>query len=174
MSARKKDPAIAAADHLQIALEAHSLAYDELDNAEARAQASGLDLRRPVVRVGHDDCVDLDDARRSAKGLPEAEAKKALQDMRSAVAEWQRRRRKAGLTSFDAAETHARRPWEDAMRAMGTTRATSVTGVLCKLHLIEIELRDGESGYGEAILASAMSDLVHISSKQSNSRRATR
>jgi hypothetical protein len=91
--------------------------------------------------------------------LPKGKAKEALASKRRAVASWQQQRRKVGLVPFDAAEKRAGREWRAAMRAMAETRATTPLGVILKLKLIEVELRDGKTNYGEAILASALADL---------------
>jgi hypothetical protein len=167
MSARKPDPIIAAWIRLQAAEKADSASYNELDKAEAVAQAdSGFNPLRPRVRVAGNDCITMADVRRSAKELPAAKAKEAIEAMRTALADWKRERRKAGLAPYDAAANRARREWRAAMQAMADTRATTTLGVVTKLRLIQVELRDGKTNYGESILASAIADLFRIEGRR--------
>jgi hypothetical protein len=51
------------------------------------------------------------------------------------------------------------------MQAMAKTRATTAMGVILKLKLIVLELRDGKTNYGESIFASAIPDLARMDSK---------
>jgi hypothetical protein len=51
------------------------------------------------------------------------------------------------------------------MQAMADTRATTPVGVILKLKLIALELRDGKTNYGESILASAIADLTRMGRK---------
>jgi hypothetical protein len=166
MSARKPDPVIAAWDRLQAVEKAWRRAYDAIEKAEKNAEAAGWRPLRPLVSIAGNDCVTMQDARRSAEKLPKGKAKEALAYMRRAVAFWQQQRREAGLVPFDAAEKRANREWRDAMKAMATTRATTAAGVILKLKLIVLELRDGKSDFGKAILASAMADLSRMSKRR--------
>jgi hypothetical protein len=95
-----------------------------------------------------------------------AKAKEALAAMRDALAPWKQRRRKVGLAPFDAAEKRADREWRAAMQAMAETRATTAMGVILKLKLIALELRDGKSDFGQGILASAITDLSRMSKRR--------
>lgn len=52
------------------------------------------------------------------------------------------------------------------MWAMTDTRATTIEGVMRKLDRIQLELRDGDSGFGEAIVVSAILDLGWINRKR--------
>jgi hypothetical protein len=165
MSARKPDPVIAAWNRLQAAERVWRRADDAIEKAEENAKVAGWHPLRPLVSIAGNDCVTMQDARRSAEKLPKGKAKAALASMRSAVAFWQLQRRKVGLVPFDAAEKRANREWRDAMKAMATTRATTAAGVILKLKLIVLELRDGKSDFGKAILASAIADLARIGRK---------
>jgi hypothetical protein len=107
----------------------------------------------------------MESARRSARGLPKGKSKAALASMRRAIDSWQQSRRGVGLAPFDAAEKRADREWRAAMQAMAKTRATTAMGVILKLKLIVLELRDGKSDFGKAILASAITDLARIGRK---------
>jgi hypothetical protein len=163
MSARKLDLAVAAWERLQAADKAHSAAYDARDEAEAKAKASGgASLLLPSMRVGRYECLSLGEVRRRAKELPAPEGQALIAEMRGKIAAWTERRRQAGLAPLDAAESRAMREWRAAMQAMGTTRATTVGGVIAKLKVIEVEIRDGHTGFGEAIIASAIKDLARI------------
>jgi len=64
-----------------------------------------------------------------------------------------------------AAERRARREWRAAMQGMADTRATTTHGVVLKLKMIEVELRDGASDFGRSILASAIADLSRMGRK---------
>jgi hypothetical protein len=97
--------------------------------------------------------------------LPKGKSKAALASMRRAIDSWQQSRRGVGLAPFDAAEKRADREWRAAMQAMAKTRATTAMGVILKLKLIVLELRDGKSDFGKAILASAITDLARIGRK---------
>jgi hypothetical protein len=165
MSARKPDPVIAAWDRLQAAEKTWRRAYDAIEKAEENAKPAGWHPLRPLVSIAGNDCITMESARRSARGLPKRKAKEALASMRRAVASWQQSRREVGLAPFDAAEKRANREWRDAMKAMATTRATTAAGVILKLKLIVLELRDGKSDFGKAILASAIADLARIGRK---------
>jgi hypothetical protein len=128
VSARKPDPIIAAWIRLQAAEKADSASYNELDKAEVVAKAdSGFNALQPRVRIAANDCITMADARRSAKGLPAAKTKEAIEAMRAALADWKRDRRKAGLAPYDAAANRARREWRAAMQAMADTRATTTS-----------------------------------------------
>jgi hypothetical protein len=159
---QKTDLAIAAWVRLQTALKAHCQACDDRDHAEEKAHDAGHAIRRPLIMIAGDGCMDVEDARRSARRLPKAEASEAVEAMRTAVADWRQRRRKAGIAPLDASYRRADREWRDAMNAMGTTRAATARGLILKMQMIEVELRDGYSGFGEAILASAIADLSRI------------
>ena len=166
MRARKPDPVVAAWDRLQAADKAFSNAYDERDEVEARARAAGFKPGWPCLRVGGYGCYSVAEVQYHARGLPKAEAANAVQAMRSMLAVQRQQRRLAGLMPLDAAYKRADREWRAAMEAMGTTRATTATGVIFKLKLIAIELRDGDSGFGEGILASAIADLARIGRRE--------
>jgi hypothetical protein len=167
MSARrqKADPVIGAWDRLQAAEKADRGAWDALEEAEVRAQAKGFDRPRPMVRIAGDDCITMHDARRSAKRLPKEQARERLEAMRRALAAWEQRRRAAGLRAYELAAARTRREWRAAMQGIADTRATTLAGVILKLKLIALELRDGKTNYGESILASAISDLGRIGRK---------
>jgi hypothetical protein len=161
MSARKPDPAVAAYDRLQAAGKVFNRAYDQLDEAEAKARAAGFNLQRAMIRIQNHECTSMAEVRCQARGMPKAEAAKAIQAMRTSLSIRQHRRREAGLAPFDAAERRGRREWRAAMKAMGQTRATTTRGVILKLKLIALELRDGHTGFGEAIIASDRGPLAH-------------
>jgi hypothetical protein len=162
MSTRKPDPAIAAYDRVRAALKADNDAYDALDEAEAKARAAGFRVRWPSIIVGDCDCMSMASVRHHARALPQAEAAKAIEAMRTALAARKQQRRKAGLAPLDAARERARREWRSAMQGMANTRATTPKGVSLKLKLIELELRDGDTGFGRGILASAIADLSRM------------
>ncbi|HEY1504102.1 MAG TPA: hypothetical protein VGF92_07370 [Stellaceae bacterium] len=168
MSARKPDPVIAAWDRLRAAEKAWDRAYDRRDEADSKARAAGFSVSWPVIRINGTDCLGMDSARRHARDLPQAEATKAIEAMRAALDIRQQARRKAGLAPFDAAERRAASEWRAAMRAMATTRATTPAGVILKLKLIELELRDGKSSFGEGIIASAIGDLGRMARSRRN------
>jgi hypothetical protein len=167
MSARRQklDPVIAAWDRLQAAEKAQSQAYDESGEAEARARKAGFDPRLPAVCIQGYRCLSLTEAKRRARGLPKDKANAAVEAMRAALADRQRRRGKAGLAPYDAAVRRTIREWRAAMQAMAHTRATTPAGVILKLKLIALELRDGKTNYGESILASAIADLTRMDRK---------
>jgi hypothetical protein len=124
-----------------------------------------------MIRIQNHECTSMAEVRCQARGMPKAEAAKAIQAMRTSLSIRQHRRREAGLAPFDAAERRGRREWRAAMKAMGQTRATTTRGVILKLKLIALELRDGHTGYGEAIIASAIADLSRIGRKTGNASR---
>lgn len=86
--------------------------------------------------------------------------------MRTALAAWQQQRRKAGLARFDRAEKRAMREWRASVQGIADTRATTSFGVNLKSGLIKIDLRDSETGFSEAILASAMTDVSRMARKR--------
>jgi hypothetical protein len=165
VTARKPDPVIAAWGRVQAAEKAWARAYDAAEEAAQKARAAGFSPLRPMVRVNGTDCLDLSSARRHARELPAREAAMAIEAMQNALRAWQTRRRAVGLAPFDAAEKRAGREWRAAMRAMADTRATTAKGVILKLKLIGLELRDGKTNYGENILASAIADLARMDRK---------
>jgi hypothetical protein len=69
------------------------------------------------------------------------------------------------------ATSRARREWDASMQAMAATRSATLMGVLLKLKLIELELRDGKSSFGESILTSAIADLSRF--RRRNQRKTT-
>jgi len=166
VSARKIDPIVPAWDQLQAAHKAHSRAYDERDEAEAKARKAGFEPKLPVVCIRGYDCLSVAEAKRRAQGLPKEKAKDAVEAMRAALADQQRRRRKAGLAPYDAAIRRTNGEWRAAMRAMADKRATTTLGVILKLKVVETEVQDGPTGFGEAILASAISDLGRIGRRE--------
>jgi hypothetical protein len=167
MSARgqKSDPAIAAWDRLQAAEKAQSRAYDERDEAEHQARLRGYERQTARVFIGGYDCLSVAEVRRRTKGLPKRKAQEAIEVMREALAEEQQERKKAGLRPYDSAVSRTTQQWRAAMQAMADTRATTLAGVILKLKLIALELRDGKTNYGESILASAIADLARIDRK---------
>jgi hypothetical protein len=52
------------------------------------------------------------------------------------------------------------------MKAMADTRATTLMGVILKLKLITLELRDGHSGFGDGILSCAIADLSRMGKRR--------
>lgn len=52
------------------------------------------------------------------------------------------------------------------MNVIAMTRATTSMGVILKLQLFAIELRDSPSGFGEAILPSSITDLSQLDRKR--------
>jgi hypothetical protein len=97
MSARKPDPAIAAWDRLQAALKAHDGACDKREEAEEKAREAGFKVEWPYISVGNYSCMSMAEARHHARRLPKAEATKAIDAMRTALAVRIQQRRKAGL-----------------------------------------------------------------------------
>ena len=162
MSAPKPDAVIAAWDRLRAAEKGHNRACEDIDRAEAKARAAGLKVLRPAVYVQGYQCLSLGEVRHRAKALPPDNAREAIEAMRSALVAYEQQRRKAGLTPFAAAEKRAQREWRAAMQAMADMRARTPLGVILKLNLIAVELRDGPTDFGKAILASAIADLSRM------------
>jgi hypothetical protein len=156
MSAPKHDPVLAAWDRLRAAEKGHSRACDGLDEAEAKAKVAGLKALHPAVYIQGYQCLSLGEVRRRAKALPPDKAKEAIEAMRGALVAYEQQRRKAGLAPFAAAEKRA------AMQGMADMRASTPFGVMLKLKLIVVEMKDGGSGFGASILASAISDLSRM------------
>lgn len=167
MSARKPDPALRAWDRLQAADRAHGAAYNARDEAEAKASASGsYTYVDRMVLVNNYHCFTVGEIRRRAKGLSPQVVQSLIDDLRQKERAYNDQRRQAGLARYDAAEARALREWRAAMQGMATARATTTLGIICKLKVVETDLRDGESGYGPAIVASAIKDLGRLSRRR--------
>jgi hypothetical protein len=165
----RPDPMLAAWKRYVAAEKAAMRAFRALDEAGAEARKNGFrgGYGSPTVEVGGYGCWTVATIRERARpnrvtgwpGLPQKEVAKLIAGLKAKQATWRRERKRAGLTPHERASERANSEYKAAIKALATTRATTLAGVLLKLAYVERGIRDGHNPSDAEVIKSAIADL---------------
>jgi hypothetical protein len=145
--AARPDPMLAIWDRYVAAEKARAEASGALETARDQAKRKGFKTVQPDLVVGPGFAVDRELELTSM--------------MKRRSAEWQRQRKAAGLDPYERAAAQATKCWRTALKALATTRATTVEGVLIKLRFVAKGMSE-HSDFGGEIIRSAIADLTRL------------
>jgi hypothetical protein len=145
--AARPDPMLATWDRYVAAEKAKAEASRALETARDQAKRKGFETVHPELVVG--------------PGFPVDRELELTSMMKRRSAERQRQRKAAGLGPHERAAAQATKYWRTALKALATTRATTVEGVLIKLRFVAKGMSEHSDFDGE-IIKSAVADLTRL------------